>query len=215
MSIEDEFEVVLEKVNKMQGDARLAFLSRLGQLEEDLKSEDLSSALYSAALLLKAYQQSHACSARAARLTFGKTRLNAFKRVKRDKDVYYGSTIKDESTTVEEHFENDLSKLPIEAQDLIRRWNAIISLPRILSLEGRLPVIKKAFTSPFFKTYWQDGLYKLARSKFLTGGGSKRWRATIDWFLAPPNLQNIISGQYDDTKPSQPTENKQYNGKEI
>ena len=227
MSFEQELAIVFAKVDGMQGDACAAFLDRLGQLEEDLKNGDISSFLYAATLLLKAYTDSspayaHALRTCAARLTVGKTRLT-FKRldVKRSnsnellQDDYYDTTIKSECSETETAFETDLKKLPLAGQELITRWNEILSLPRILSLEGRVKVIRKAFQSSFFKTYWEDGLIKLARSKFLTGHGSKRWKANIDWFLTPPNLQNIIAGQYDDNKSSTSTQPKKYDSTEI
>lgn len=113
-----------------------------------------------------------------------------------------------------EEFERDFRRLPKDAQELVTRWNDVLSLPRIESLSGRMVKFRRSFYNGYFRAKWREGFTKLLASPFLTGSGKQRWKANIDWFLTPPNLENIISGQYDDRKHKQ-QQTRDYSKDEI
>lgn len=91
-------------------------------------------------------------------------------------------------------------------EDLMRKWN---SLPKPIKqcqrISGGRAVHAK---SRLADSWWQEnldaGLSKVAASSFLRGENTRRWIATIDWFLRPDSLGKVIEGTYDD--PGSPTE---------
>jgi hypothetical protein len=61
---------------------------------------------------------------------------------------------------------------------------------------------------------WREGFAKMLTTPFLNGMGKQRWKADMDWFLTPPNLENIINGKYDDNK-HKPTPKRDYSKDEL
>ena len=127
-----------------------------------------------------------------------------------DKQLSLISDISDTTSIdpVSEEFAKDFTKLTPEARELVTRWNSILSLPRVETLRGRVTVLNRSMRSQYFRIKWKEGFTKLISTPFLTGKGRQRWKASIDWFMTPPNLQNIINGQYDDKRKPQQQDRK-------
>lgn len=49
---------------------------------------------------------------------------------------------------------------------------------------------------------FREALRKACRSKFLTGGGPRGWKADPDWLFNPDNVLKILEGRYDDAAPN-------------
>lgn len=43
---------------------------------------------------------------------------------------------------------------------------------------------------------WRSLLRAVDASQFLCGGGTRRWRCTLDWLVKPENARRVIEGQY-------------------
>lgn len=52
--------------------------------------------------------------------------------------------------------------------------------------------------------WWEDLFDRVAASGFLTGGGSRGWKADYDWVMRPDNLEKILAGNYDDNSRTRP-----------
>ena len=111
-------------------------------------------------------------------------------------------------------FDQDFHRLSITAKEVVIRWNSIFSLPRVSTLRGRVVTLNRATRSAYFRLKWDEGFQKMLSSTFLSGKGKKGWKPTIDWFIAPTNLENIIEGKYDD-KRSKPPKERNYDREEI
>ena len=48
---------------------------------------------------------------------------------------------------------------------------------------------------------WRTVCEKIEASNFVTGGGERGWRGSLDWALRPRNFTRIMEGVYDDQKP--------------
>jgi hypothetical protein len=76
-------------------------------------------------------------------------------------------------------------------------WNSHPELPQVLSFgPARLKLLKAMIELPQWEARWREGIANLAGSDFATGGGEKRWKATIDFFLTPRGFENSLSGMY-------------------
>ena len=86
-------------------------------------------------------------------------------------------------------------------EDLRKKWNQIKGVRHCRAITNDR---RKHFNARMNESKWLAGLNEalehVAASDFLQGGGSKGWRADIDWFLSPGSLTKILEGKYDGKK---------------
>lgn len=86
-------------------------------------------------------------------------------------------------------------------------WNCLPEgFQRVLSIAGeRAKHFKARCGESFWVLNWQAAIDRMAKSAFLSGGGTrngdhKAWRPTVEWFLRADTVVKIIEGKYDDTQ---------------
>ena len=82
---------------------------------------------------------------------------------------------------------------------------ALPQLPAVVILsEGRKRVLQARWRESDVHRdlgFWADYFAQVSASQFLTGGvegrnGSKPFRATFDWLIAPSNFVKVVEGNY-------------------
>ena len=96
-----------------------------------------------------------------------------------------------------------VKKKDVEA--VVSAWNthhlqpAVLGIPDSNSEEGA--GLKEILCTYPLETVLH-AVDQVRKSSFLTGGGERGWRASFKWFCNLENFRKVISGQYDNAKPS-------------
>lgn len=87
-------------------------------------------------------------------------------------------------------------------EKIIELFNSIcVSYPPVRSIEGsrKNAVTARWKSDPRISTF--EEVFRIAEaSKFLKGGGEKKWKANFDWMMKATNFSKILEHLYDDPK---------------
>ena len=84
-------------------------------------------------------------------------------------------------------------------EDVLAAWNENRgSLSSASLTPGRQRHVAARIRDGLTLERWGGVVKRVAASTFLTGGGEKGWRATIDWLLKPESIVRVEEGQFDD-----------------
>jgi hypothetical protein len=85
-----------------------------------------------------------------------------------------------------------------EAKEIGKAWNASGKLSPCVEFDAtRLRSLKSRLQSDFFKAHWREAIARLERSDFAVGQNDQQWKANVDWFLRPGNVERVMEGRYD------------------
>ena len=85
-----------------------------------------------------------------------------------------------------------------EAKEIGKAWNASGKLSPCVEFDAtRLRALKSRLTSDFFRQHWREAIARLERSDFAAGHNDQQWKANVDWFLRPGNVERVMEGRYD------------------
>jgi hypothetical protein len=82
-------------------------------------------------------------------------------------------------------------------------WNQVVPLSKVaeISAKRRAKMIQRIREHPDPK-FWLKVCEQVAGSAFLSGGGARGWKATIDWIIAnDTNAVRVFEGVFGDTQP--------------
>lgn len=79
-------------------------------------------------------------------------------------------------------------------------WNEMATasgLPSILGIRGRrLVSFRQRIHDPAWLENWRKALALIPTSDFLCGGGSRKWKSDVDWFLRPDTVNGLLEGKW-------------------
>lgn len=106
-----------------------------------------------------------------------------------------------EGTEQKEGRECGASPLPESFEGIVVAWNLMAKtagLPVALELTAkRTALLKARLSNPTFNANWPKAIERISSSDFCKGSNDRGWRATLDWFLKPDSLIQILEGKYD------------------
>jgi hypothetical protein len=83
------------------------------------------------------------------------------------------------------------------AADVVLIWNAISDVQHCHRLTyKRKATLAARLKDPDWCATWQRAIALVAESDFCRGGGSRGWKADIDWFLKPDTVTKLLEGKY-------------------
>lgn len=85
-----------------------------------------------------------------------------------------------------------------QAKEVGAAWNASGKLSPCVEFDAtRLRALKGRLSSAFFKQNWKAAIARLEASDFAVGKNDQQWKANVDWFLRPGNVERVMEGRYD------------------
>lgn len=82
--------------------------------------------------------------------------------------------------------------------DFINYWNSKPRLPKAIKLtDSRKQKLTTRLKEPTFAASWRRIIDKINDSDFMTGGGSRKWKCTIDWILQnETRYMRVLEGEF-------------------
>jgi len=82
-------------------------------------------------------------------------------------------------------------------EQLFEAWRAVPNVirPRRMTTALRKKIATR-LRDPDFRDGWPEAFRMVASSEFLTGGGDRGWRASLEWILKPVNYSKVVDGHY-------------------
>ena len=89
---------------------------------------------------------------------------------------------------------------------IIAAWNLCGCFPKVSNLGAKRKAIFSArMRDPFFKCHALQAIQLISKSDFCTGKNDRGWVATINWFLRPGKVEEIIEGAFTNRRGNQKT----------
>lgn len=79
------------------------------------------------------------------------------------------------------------------AAEVLAGWNSLPEpFPRAIAVNAqRRKALNARLREPFFRARWREALMRMQGDRFYSGGGSRRWVATLDFFLRSGSVERL------------------------
>ena len=111
--------------------------------------------------------------------------------------------------------ERENASLASQLARIAEAWNTL-PLKKIARFTGQRKERVKALLALYPEEEIIRAIYSISRSRFLLGGGARRWQVRFDWFILPENFSKVREGNYlDEEPPESETARLQYSEREL
>jgi len=122
-----------------------------------------------------------------------------------EKDINVDSEVDtDKNIDLDSDLDSDKSIISLDYDFIIKTYHAICkSLPKVVKLTDSRKMAMDAADKTLDGILFEQLFEKIENSDFLAGRvTTTNWRATFDWIMKPENIVKILSGMYDNRKPT-------------
>lgn len=90
------------------------------------------------------------------------------------------------------------SNAKVEIEAFVEAWNSIKSFSTCRTVtDSRIKALRTRLKDSFWRENWRAALRRVSGNSFLSGKNDRGWKATVEWFLKPDTVAQIMEGQCD------------------
>ncbi|KKN32107.1 hypothetical protein LCGC14_0817180 [marine sediment metagenome] len=90
------------------------------------------------------------------------------------------------------------SSAKVEIEAFVKAWNSIKSFSTCRTItDSRIKTLRTRLKDSFWRENWRAALKRVSGNSFLSGNNDRGWKATVEWFLKPDMVAQIMEGQCD------------------
>jgi len=86
---------------------------------------------------------------------------------------------------------------PPPLDEIMAAFEQCVGMTGLQWTDARRKSVTQRWKTPHFRDNWRAGIHRAAMTPFLLGKGPRKWTMTLDFFLKPDTLVNILEGKYD------------------